>query len=305
MAEKKSKSGKTFHARLWIQAGFAALSNGYIRGFMTSRIYKGPLKQICVPGMNCYSCPGALGSCPIGSLQRLIGSGRVPLYVLGFLVFFGSLLGRFVCGFLCPFGLIQDLLYRIPFFRKLKKLPGEKFLNKLRYVFLAVFVILLPLFIVDITGHGDPWFCKYICPVGTLEGGVWFGIFDSAVRASIGFLYHWKVVILLVLLVLSLLIYRPFCRYICPLGAIYGLFNRFALFRFRLDTEKCVSCGECTKACPMGIDVLKDPNSADCIRCGACIRTCGIGALKIRTPFCKDEKPSPVISEKSGQTSGH
>lgn len=286
-AEKKKRGGILSVTRLCIQAGFAALSNGYIRGFTESRIYKGPLKQICVPGMNCYSCPGALGSCPIGALQRLLGAGHFPLYALGFLVLFGSLLGRFVCGFLCPFGLIQDLLYRIPFFRKLKKLPGERFLKKLRYVFLSLFVILLPLFAVDLAGLGEPWFCKYVCPVGTLEGGVWFGLFDSAVRSSIGFLYHWKVAILVLLLLISLAVYRPFCRYICPLGAVYGLFNRFALVRYTLDTEHCTSCHSCSESCPMGLDVLKNPNSPDCIRCGACTRACPTGALHVRTPFRK------------------
>ena len=294
MAEKKSRRGKASHARLWIQAGFAALSNGYIRGFMTSRIYKGPLKQICVPGMNCYSCPGALGSCPIGAWQRMLGSSRFPLYVLGFLILFGSVLGRFVCGFLCPFGLIQDLLYKIPFFKKLKRLPGEKVLNKLRFVFLAVFVILLPLFAVDLTGLGQPWFCKYICPVGTLEGGVWFGFFDSAVRSAIGFLYHWKLLILIGLIVLSLMVYRPFCRYICPLGAIYGLFNRFALVRYTLEPDQCVSCHACENACPMGLSVMKQPNGIDCVRCGACVHACPTGALHVMTPF---RHPAPSKPE--------
>lgn len=299
MADSQKKKRTRSLPRLWIQAAFAALSNGYVRGFTESRIYKGPLKRICVPGMNCYSCPGALGACPIGSLQRLIGSGRIPLYVLGFLVFFGSLLGRFVCGFLCPFGLIQDLLYRIPFFKKLKKLPGEKFLNKLRYVFLAVFVILLPLFIVDITGQGQPWFCKYICPVGTLEGGIWFGIFDSAIRSSIGFLYHWKVVILIVFLILSLLVYRPFCRYICPLGAIYGLFNRIALVRYTLEPDHCVSCHACENACPMDLSVMKQPNGIDCVRCGACVNACPTGALHIRTPFQHPAPSKPGNTDKA------
>ena len=76
------------HLRLLVQACFAALTNGYLRGFLEGKIYSGPLKQLCVPGLNCYSCPGALGACPIGALQAVLGSrGRkVSLYVVGFLV---------------------------------------------------------------------------------------------------------------------------------------------------------------------------------------------------------------------------
>ena len=156
--------------RLWVQIVFTAVTNGYLLGFLRGRIYTGPTKAACVPGLNCYSCPGALGSCPIGSLQAVLGSRdyKFSFYAVGFLLFFGSLFGRFVCGWLCPFGLVQDLLYKIPLFKKRKNLPGHKVLIWAKYVILVLFVILLPLLVVDFTGQGDPWFCKYICPSGTL-----------------------------------------------------------------------------------------------------------------------------------------
>ncbi|MBP5255554.1 MAG: 4Fe-4S binding protein, partial [Clostridia bacterium] len=153
----KSRPGRR-RIRLIIQACFAALSNGYIRGFATGRIFEGPTKYVCVPGLNCYSCPGALGACPIGSLQAVIGSRKyhTTLYVIGLITVFGVLMGRFICGFLCPFGLIQDLLNRIPFVKKLRALPGERFLRWFRYVVLAVLVILLPMIVADAAGVGDP-----------------------------------------------------------------------------------------------------------------------------------------------------
>ncbi|MBP5564136.1 MAG: 4Fe-4S binding protein, partial [Lachnospiraceae bacterium] len=106
--------------RLIIQAVTFALTNGYIKGWLSGKIYKGKLKIICVPGLNCYSCPGALGSCPVGSLQAVLRSGRykVSLYVLGFIGLFGIIFGRLICGFACPLGLVQDLLYKIPFPKK-------------------------------------------------------------------------------------------------------------------------------------------------------------------------------------------
>ena len=274
-----AKSGKI---RLVTQACFAALSNGYVKGFAGGRIFEGKSKFLCVPGLNCYSCPGALASCPIGSLQATLNAReyRISLYVAGLLVVFGTILGRFVCGFLCPFGLVQDLLFKIPFVRKIRKLPGEKGLRWLRFIFLAVFVILLPMFVIDITGLGEPWFCKFICPAGTLEGGVPLVLLNSAMRGAAGFLFKWKLLILIITLLSSIVIYRPFCRYVCPLGAIYGIFNKISFYRIKIDTEKCTKCGACQKACKLDIPVWKNPDSMDCIRCGDCKITCPQKAIK-------------------------
>lgn len=287
MAEKLSKNTKIHltktRLRLLIQIGFAALTNGYIKGFAHGKIYEGDLKYACVPGMNCYSCPGALGSCPIGSLQATLNAREymVSLYVFGIIALFGTIFGRFVCGFLCPFGLIQDLLFKIPFVKKIRTIKGkgEKCLRWLRYLILAVFVIILPMFVVDITGLGKPWFCKYICPVGTLEGGIPLVLLDKSMRAAAGFLFQWKLVILCITLLVSIIIYRPFCRYICPLGAVYGLFNKVSFLRYKVDETKCTKCGACQRVCKLNIKVYENPNSLDCIRCGECKAACPKKAL--------------------------
>lgn len=289
----KTRKKKRVGPRRWIQLAFAALSNGYLAGFVTGKIYQGPAKALCAPGLNCYSCPGALLSCPVGALQATLNARQyhVALYVLGLITVTGSLLGRFVCGFLCPFGLLQDLLYKIPFFKKPKRLPGEKLLRALRYAVLAVLVILLPALVSDAFGNGDPWFCKFLCPAGTLEAGIPLVILNSALRTALGGLYAWKLAILAAVLILSILLWRPFCRYLCPLGALYGLFNRFALYRFALEEDKCTSCGACQRVCGMDIPVWKKPNSTDCVRCGACLKACPTGALGtlIRVPRKKTE----------------
>lgn len=275
-ANKRPKKG----IRLWVQILFAALTNGYVNGFIQSKIYTGPTKALCVPGLNCYSCPGALGACPIGSLQAVIGSRnyQFSFYIIGFLMAVGALIGRVVCGFLCPFGLVQDLLHKIPV-PKIKKLPGEKYLRYLKYVILAVFVLLLPMFAVNIIGQGDPWFCKWICPSGTLLGGIPLVAGNPDLQAAVGWLFDWKVFLLASILVLSMFSYRPFCKVLCPLGAVYGVFNPISLYHLRLDEEKCVDCCICKEICKMGIDPRKTPNSPECIRCGDCVRACPKGAL--------------------------
>ncbi len=71
--------------RLSVQIIFTALTNGYLLGYMNGKIYKGKSKTVCVPGLNCYSCPGAIGSCPIGSIQAVLGSKNLKMsfYVNG------------------------------------------------------------------------------------------------------------------------------------------------------------------------------------------------------------------------------
>ena len=261
--------------RFSIQAVAALLSNANLKGFFTGKIYQGAGKTICVPGLNCYSCPGAVGACPIGSLQGFL-SGlkfRFPYYVLGFLLFFGALLGRAVCGFLCPFGFLQELLHKIPFPIKKNHFQGDRPLRWLKYAVLLLLVIILPLFFAL-----TPFFCKYLCPAGTLAG-ILLTLRDGMLRAQLGGIFLWKIIVLAAVIGLCLIVFRPFCKYLCPLGAIYGFFNRIALYRMDLDADRCVSCGKCKKVCPMGVDPVRECNSAECIRCGDCVRNCPVNAI--------------------------
>ena len=252
----------------------ALASNPLLLNFFLGKIHKGNSKIVCVPGLNCYSCPAAAASCPIGSLQAVIGSSKFHFayYIVGFLILIGILLGRIVCGFLCPFGWFQELLHKIP----TKKFSTKKWrlLTYLKYVVLAVFVIFLPMTVVNEVGLGDPFFCQYICPAGILEGGIPLSIANSSIRASLGELFIWKSCILLGIVVFSIFFYRPFCKWLCPLGAFYALFSKISLYQFHIDTEKCTACGACSKVCKMDVDVFRTPNHAECIRCGDCICTC-------------------------------
>lgn len=277
--DKKKKTNEWKRHR--IQILWAFLTNSYLVGFAKGKIYEGKLKNLCVPGLNCYSCPGAVGSCPIGAMQAVIGSWNFKLafYVAGFLVFVGALVGRFVCGWLCPFGLIQDLLHKIPFVKKIETFRGDRILRKLKYVIFLVFVILMPMFVVDMLGQGAPYFCKLICPAGTLEGGIPLVLLNEAMRATVGWLYAWKNILLAAIVVLSVIIYRPFCKYLCPLGAVYSVFNPISVFRYRVDKEACINCGACAKACKMQVNPVENFNDPECIRCGLCKKVCPTGAV--------------------------
>lgn len=261
--------------RLFFQILYTIVTNGYLYGFINGRIYRGSLKYVCVPGLNCYSCPGAVASCPLGALQAALNKRNfeIPFAVLGFFFIFGSSLGRFACGWLCPFGLLQDLLYKIPLFRKRKQFPKHSVLKYGKYLVLFGLVIVGSSFL--FTGFVKvPAFCKFLCPSGTFMGAIPLLGMDEQLRLQIGGLFYWKLGVLLALLLLSIKIYRPFCQYLCPLGAIYGWFNRFSLVQIHWEKDICNSCMGCQKACPVNLTPEKISVSAECIKCGQCIEVC-------------------------------
>lgn len=287
---KPTFSQRFSRVRGWIQAGATLLTNIHLPNFFRGGIYQGKGKSVCVPGLNCYSCPAASGACPIGSFQAVVGSSKFGFsyYITGFLILLGVLLGRFICGFLCPFGWLQELLHKIPS----KKLSTKKLkpLTYLKYIILLLAVVLLPALAVNDVGMGDPFFCKYICPQGVLEGAIPLSLVNEGIRAALGTLFVQKLFILLAVVALSIVFYRPFCKWICPLGAFYALLNKISLLEIKMDEQKCVSCGKCAASCKMDVDVRKTPNHAECIRCGKCITACPAEALCFHYGFGSSHK---------------
>ncbi|WP_315167400.1 4Fe-4S binding protein [Metaclostridioides mangenotii] len=273
--------------RIITQTITTIVTNLNAKGYLEGNIYKGNTKQICVPGLNCYSCPGALGSCPIGSLQAVIGTVKYNLsfYVIGLMTLFGVIFGRFICGWLCPFGFFEDLLHKIPSKKIKVSNKINNILKYLKYIILIFFVILFPMFLVNEFGISPPYFCEFICPAGTLGAGIPLVLLNKSLRGAIGYLFAWKMLILIIIIILSIFIYRPFCRYLCPLGAFYSLFNKVSFFKYEIDKDKCTSCNTCTQKCKMNIEIYKKPNSLECIRCGDCIKTCATQSIKKRIKF--------------------
>lgn len=268
-----------FKKRGNIQALVAFFTNPHVGNFMSGSLYTGKLKTVCVPGLNCYSCPAATGACPIGAFQAVVGSSKFNFsyYITGILILIGTLFGRLICGFLCPFGWFQDLLHKIP----TKKFSTKKlkFLTYIKFIMLFVVVGLLPVLITNKIGMGSPFFCKYVCPQGILEGGIPLSIANEGIRGVIGKLFALKSVILASVIILSILVYRPFCKWICPLGAFYALFNKISMYGYNFDESKCVNCGKCRRTCKMDVDITKTTTSLECIRCGECVSVCPTKAL--------------------------
>ena len=288
--------------RRLIQIYVALLYNANLKGFINGNISQDKSKFLCVPGMNCYSCPGAVGACPLGSLQNAFAQSgtRAPYYVFGIIGLFGLIFARTVCGFLCPVGLGQELLHKIPS-PKIKKSRATRALSYLKYVLLVVLVLAVPL-LYGLQGIAVPAFCKFICPAGTLGGGV--GLLVNPANQSgsrdlfnmLGAIFTWKFALLCAILVLCVFMYRPFCRFLCPLGAIYGFFNRIAFLGVKVDKIKCTDCGLCVQSCEMDIKHVGDH---ECIHCGKCIKVCPVNAIswKGSNLFRKDEKEQSVLED--------
>lgn len=274
-----------------IQLISTLLCNLNLKGFATGRIYQGQLKTLCLPGLNCYSCPGAIGACPLGSLQSFVSGTvpRFPLYVAGWLLLMGLWLGRTVCGWLCPFGFIQELIYHTPL-PKLGKSRTTRLLSRLKPVWGILLVLVIPLALWTVQGIGVPAFCKYLCPAGTLEASIPLLLLNAPLMKAAGWLTVWKFIVLAVFLLLMMVLYRPFCRFLCPLGAWYGCFNRHAALGITVDRNRCTACGHCAAICPMDIKIAGD---RECISCGKCQHSCPSAAISFRQIHKnrKDEQP--------------
>ncbi|MFH1379350.1 MAG: 4Fe-4S binding protein [bacterium] len=251
-----------------IQLCSAIISNSYIPVFFSKTIYQGAGKGWCVPFLHCYACPLAVGSCPIGTLQHFAAIKMIPYYVLGYIGLIGITIGRWVCGWLCPFGYLQDLMYNI----KSKKFKIPVKLTYLKYIFLAVLVFILPYF------TGIKWFSA-LCPNGALIAGIpWVGWnpinpltgLPTIAQGMVNWFYWLKIGILVFFLMWFILAKRPFCRTACPFGAVLAPFNHISMLRLHIDKINCNECNVCKEICPVDISVFKDPNAAECIRCMRC-----------------------------------
>ncbi len=248
----------------------SAITLGNYPAIWQGGIYQGPLKQGCVPILNCWGCPLSLFSCPIGALQHFFNLHLIPSYIAGFFGAIGTVVGRMACGWLCPFGLFQDLIYKLKTF----KMRMPKFFSYIKYGVLIVIAGIIAWI------SGEPWFCK-LCPAGYIEAGIPLVLADKTgdIKALVGWLFWIKMAILIIIINFSIFIKRFFCRAFCPIGAIYSIFNKFSMFQMKIDKEKCINCDSCQAVCPMHVPIQNSPHNIDCIRCLDCVKKCPTKAI--------------------------
>jgi ferredoxin-type protein NapH len=277
---------------IW-QAVSTAVHNGYIPAYFTTFLYQGALKGGCTPTLNCYACPSAFFSCPIGSLQNFAMRRQFPYLLVGFFGVVGMAVGRMTCGWLCPFGFLQDGMKKIS--RRVVRLPA--WTGYLKYVSLIVLAIALPIWLTE------SWFSK-LCPQGAVEGAIPWAVAGLAgndalqgmdIGVMIGKMFWTKMAILGGLLVAMVYIKRPFCRTACPMGAILSLFNKISFVRLRVDDHACIDCNFCRDVCPVDLRANRQVDSPECIKCLECTK-CPQGAIKTVLGFGPAPGPAPKVT---------
>jgi polyferredoxin len=196
---------------------------------------------------------------------------QIPFVLMGHLFLILIAVGRMICGWLCPFGLLQDLAYRI----KTAKIMLPGLLGYLKYVTLILLTVILPF------ADGRAWFCRF-CPSGTLEAAIPWVLWNpvnpvfgqpTVDMIALGWFFVLKILILLGIILLVIISKRPFCRIFCPLGLLFAPFNKLSLIRMEIrDSSLCNKCNACRKICPMEIKISDDPNAGECIRCLKCTK---------------------------------
>lgn len=188
--------------------------------------------------------------CPISAVQNIIikaGNAYLLLFLLPFVL--AVLFGRLFCGYVCPFGALQELLH----VRKWRlRIPNRwmRILGWTKYALLT-FLVARILATGELLWTGGTPFKAFF---------LWGG---TPVTLAVSGLF----------VLLSVVVYRPFCRVFCPLGALLSLAARFSVFRIRVGS-KCVSCGRCETVCGSEATKNGQADPADCLVCGECIRTC-------------------------------
>ena len=266
-------------------------SNAYLGFLSTKQVYQGSLKSICVPVLNCHSCPSALFSCPIGTIQHFMTLRKFPYLLTAYLALIGISVGSLACGWLCPFGLMQDLLYKV----KSVKIRIAQKLSSLRYLVLFFLVILFPLV------TQETWFSK-LCPMGTFEAAIPWVLWNPTIPVygepavsthSLGWLFIVKLLIALAFLGFFIVAKRPFCRLACPLGAIFGFFNRHSILQLKVDPHGCTDCQQCKVNCPVDINISDDPGSSACVRCFHCVK-----CANVRIQIGVENSPKPLMNRR-------
>lgn len=218
--------------------------------------------SVCAPVFHCYSCPLATFACPVGVLANFAALHLFPFVAVGILIAAGVFLGTVICGWICPFGFFQDLAASVP----TPKYDLPSWTSYGRYVVLFVSVLAVPYFL-----GAEHWLfiCRY-CPAGALEGAIPSIISDAASGNSIVIPNTLKITVTVLVVGAMFVKRRPWCRVLCPLGAIFSIFNRFSVFSLKVNPKTCNNCKSCHSLCKYGLEPDTDADNSRCVRCLEC-----------------------------------
>ena len=249
------------------------------------------------PFLNCQACEMATGACPIGQVQNSLLAGTFPALAVGVIVATVSALGRWICGWLCPFGLFSDIVDRAS---SRRWTPSHRW-RAGGFVVAALLLVAVEVLAFAGVRNIAP-FCSTVCASGKLYGLLPYYATTAAGEVArlpesggqAAFIYH--AVLFALLIVAAIAISgRAFCRYLCPLGAMLGLGNRIAAVRIAHHDHFCTGCDRCLEHCPMGIDLANRDflTETSCIRCGRCVAICKQGARTWEFPWLPSRKREP------------
>lgn len=254
--------------------------------------------------MNCQSCELATGACPLGTFQMSMLNKEIPFALIGQLILTGLIGGRWVCGWLCPYGFLMDIF---------DKLPGKRIklhlnFTYIKYVFLAILVISSIAYMFKEESE-ILLYCSYFCPVGFYYGVLEYALTTGleSVLEQMPFIhfmlvYHFLMGLMVIIGSIKLG-GRFFCKYACPLGAVYGLFAKISVFKIELNNNKCVNCGKCEKVCPMDISILDESlrSRSCCISCTRCVKACPSKKIEFKASLAvkPQKKNIPVAVKKA------
>ena len=270
---RRTTPERSQRVRHWVQLAFVLLNVAIgAQFYLWARYFERGGHGLYLPRP-----PGVEGWLPIVGLMNtkyVLSTGRLPaihpaaMFLFIAFVLISALLKRSFCSWLCPIGTLSEWLWRAGhrLFGRNFRLPRwlDVALRGVKYLLLGFFVV----------------------AVGTMSANS----IDAFMHAPFGLVADVKLLdffrevsaplleTLALLTLLSMLVQNFWCRYLCPYGALMGLASLLSPLKIRRDTERCVDCGKCARACPAGlpVDRLQQVRSAECVACMSCVAACPV-----------------------------
>src|SRR6266571_2395137 len=300
---QRLRRGRIYYwpVRTLVQLGFFLLFAGIALARLNPS-FSGARSWVVLPVVASVKAQGAIGS-TLDATTLLLSQAIFPWLPIGIMFVVGALLGRFMCGWICPVGFLQDVITGVKGRVDSVTARTQNYWIRLKYVLVVLAFLISGTLAVSLYYYGttsgtgvdyrsslgpfaDGLFIA-IPPDGTIFGTLpvllaqaWRSQFNIS---SIPIITWLNILILVGFVYAAWRIPRFWCRYLCPVGAIMAVTQRNSMLGMHRDPVKCSNCKECETACPMQVPILdldfKKFNHSECILCMACIDACPAGAL--------------------------